>query len=531
MRLERPRFLWVGPKAEVEARLPVLEEKLTRAPAGGVGLARHSRRRAAHHAADVRAVRAADGQLRRARRRQFPAKAAIPGRKSSRAASIAARSSAARRWPTWPANDTVQPATKLFHSDDPGQPCGMVVNAAPAPGRRRRCARRDQARGAGTRLGASSARRTVPRCGSCRCPTAAAELTRTVRAAHPAPLYWPVTQCPPRLHVPDRLRLAARCDASDGRPLLTLAANRDEFFRRDTEPLALVADAPDVLAGRDLAGGGTWLGVTRDGRFAALTNYRAPREVRPDAPTRGTLVSDCLADAPGRAARTTCDLRGARGTSYNGFNLLVGDFTRRELAWYGNRADAPPSLLDAGMHGIVERLLDTPWPKLVAQARRDLATCSRRRNSRRSTSDRTMRDPRLAATTAAVHRAFRSSASGCCRRRSSKRPSTARAARPRCAWPRSGDGAHAWQIKERSDDDGSHRIVRPGDFERSFAFNIARDCLERSNSRRVVLRAALDAAFTRRPNAARNAAAASACACATSGTKPPILKNSWIMPS
>src|ERR1700758_3566007 len=80
-----------------------------------------------------------------------------------------------------------------------------------------------------------------------------------------------------------------------GRALLTLSANRDEFFRRDAEPMHWWTDAPGVLAGRDLTGGGTWLGVSRDGRFAALTNYRAPSEVRPDAPTRGTLVSAFLA--------------------------------------------------------------------------------------------------------------------------------------------------------------------------------------------------------------------------------------------
>ena len=74
------------------------------------------------------------------------------------------------------------------------------------------------------------------------------------------------------------------------RPLLTLSANRDEFFRRETEPLHEWADAPGLLAGRDLSGGGTWLGVTRDGRFAALTNYRAPDE----SPAAKTAESDAM---------------------------------------------------------------------------------------------------------------------------------------------------------------------------------------------------------------------------------------------
>jgi len=84
-----------------------------------------------------------------------------------------------------------------------------------------------------------------------------------------------------------------RPDALDS-PLFTLAANHDEFFRRTAEPISWWNDAQGVLAGRDLVGGGTWLGLSRDGRFAALTNYRAPHDMRADAPTRGTLVSDWL---------------------------------------------------------------------------------------------------------------------------------------------------------------------------------------------------------------------------------------------
>ncbi|WP_277186317.1 NRDE family protein, partial [Caballeronia sp. BR00000012568055] len=116
--------------------------------------------------------------------------------------------------------------------------------------------------------------------------------------------------------------------ASDGsRALLTLSANRDEFFQRDADPMHWWPDAPNVLAGRDLTGGGTWLGITRDGRFAALTNYRAPSEVRPDAPTRGLLVSAFLSGDRVAPLDYLHDV--ARdGHRYNGFNLLAGDFTR-----------------------------------------------------------------------------------------------------------------------------------------------------------------------------------------------------------
>ncbi|TCK43495.1 uncharacterized protein with NRDE domain [Paraburkholderia sp. BL8N3] len=261
--------------------------------------------------------------------------------------------------------------------------------------------------------------------------------------------------------------------ASGGaRPLLTLSANRDEFFRRDTDSLAWWPDAPNVLAGRDLTGGGTWLGVTRDGRFAALTNYRAPSEVRPDAPTRGALVSDFLADAP--VAPLDYLRRVAReGHRYNGFNLLVGDFTRRELGWYGNRADAPPSLLEPGVHGLSNSLLNTPWPKLVAQRE---ALCDLIHADEQPSLDvliETLRDPRIAnddllpSTGISVERERVLSAAFIETPEYGTRSTTALRVRQF-------DDGLTVEIKERSDDDGSHRVVRPGAFERSHAFDVAR---------------------------------------------------------
>lgn len=145
-------------------------------------------------------------------------------------------------------------------------------------------------------------------------------------------------------------------------PLLVIA-NRDEFHRRPTAPLAFWPDAPTVLAGRDLQSGGTWMGVTRDGRFAALTNFRDPSAQRPDARSRGLLVSGFLtgqASGPDYADALRRD-----GGDYNGFNLLLCD--GNSLLWIGHPGDGTVSLrtLEPGVHAVSNHLPGTPWPKLV----------------------------------------------------------------------------------------------------------------------------------------------------------------------
>ena len=143
-------------------------------------------------------------------------------------------------------------------------------------------------------------------------------------------------------------------------PLL-IAANRDEFHARPAAPAGPWQDRPDIYAGRDLSAGGTWLGITRAGRYALLTNYRDPRNMRADAPSRGTLVQGYLAgrESPGDYA----DALRPQAGRYNGFNLLAGDCGG--CVYLGNRSDAPPHPLPAGVHGLSNHLLDTPWPKLV----------------------------------------------------------------------------------------------------------------------------------------------------------------------
>lgn len=146
---------------------------------------------------------------------------------------------------------------------------------------------------------------------------------------------------------------------------LVLAANRDEFYNRATAPARFWPEAPAVLAGRDLVAGGTWLGVTRYGRFAALTNFREPAAAKGER-SRGLLVSHFLQgnDAPMDYAGAVM----AEASHYGGFNLLLGDGD--ELVVLSNRGTAPRRLAP-GVYGLSNHLLDTPWPK-VARARAEL---------------------------------------------------------------------------------------------------------------------------------------------------------------
>jgi uncharacterized protein with NRDE domain len=255
-------------------------------------------------------------------------------------------------------------------------------------------------------------------------------------------------------------------------PLFTLTANRDEYFRRTADPLAWWADAPGLLAGRDLAAGGTWLGVSRDGRFAALTNYRAPNDMRPDAPTRGTLVSAYLQGAP-LAPLDYLHRVAENGAAYNGFNLLAGDFTRRELGWYCNRASAAPILLDTGVHAISNAVLDTPWPKLVRKRDELRQLLERDAAPPLASLIELMRDPHVArddelpSTGLALERERALSAAFIETPEYGTRGTTALRVNAR-------DGGFSVDIAERSDDDGTHRLSRPGNFERSFAFDIER---------------------------------------------------------
>ena len=138
---------------------------------------------------------------------------------------------------------------------------------------------------------------------------------------------------------------------------LVVAANRDEFFARPTAFAGRWPDAPSAIGGLDLEAGGTWLGVTDCGRFAAVTNVREPGMAKGQR-SRGDLARRFLtgkASAPAFAAAIDHD-------AYSGFNLLLGD---GDSLYYASNRDGEPRPLAPGVYGLSNHLLDSPWPKLV----------------------------------------------------------------------------------------------------------------------------------------------------------------------
>ena len=143
---------------------------------------------------------------------------------------------------------------------------------------------------------------------------------------------------------------------------LVVAANRDEFYARPSSPIAHWPDATQVIGGLDLEAGGTWLGITESGRFAAVTNVREPAMAKGER-SRGALTRDFLtADASAEDFAAKID-----GGRYSGFNLLLGD--GESLVYCSNR-DGRPRRLAPGIYGLSNHLLDSPWPKLVAARER-----------------------------------------------------------------------------------------------------------------------------------------------------------------
>jgi uncharacterized protein with NRDE domain len=140
---------------------------------------------------------------------------------------------------------------------------------------------------------------------------------------------------------------------------LIVAANRDEFYDRPTKAASFWEEQPDVLAGRDLKGGGTWLGITKGGRIAAITNFRKLAALKVNAPSRGLLVGDYLLgnDDPDEYLR---DLKNRAGV-YSGFNIVAG---RVDELYYFSNMDGTILKIPEGSHGLSNHFLDTPWPKV-----------------------------------------------------------------------------------------------------------------------------------------------------------------------
>ncbi len=157
---------------------------------------------------------------------------------------------------------------------------------------------------------------------------------------------------------------------------LVVAANRDEFYARPTEKAGFWDDYPFLLAGKDIEAGGTWLGITKSGRFAAITNYRDMRTIKENAPTRGLLtlnflVSQIPAFEYGKNLIRKSDL-------YNGYNLLFSDL---ENLFYFSNQTKKADKLSSGVYGLSNHLLDTPWPKVVVSKKAFISTVSKEKIS------------------------------------------------------------------------------------------------------------------------------------------------------
>jgi len=140
---------------------------------------------------------------------------------------------------------------------------------------------------------------------------------------------------------------------------LIVAANRDEFYDRPTAPLHFWEDYPNILAGRDLKEQGTWLGITRLGRFAGLTNFRNPNEDQTEKQSRGHIIREYLigVDEPDHFIEQLQMNR----DKYRGYNLLVGN---PSSLWYYSNIENKPVRLHPGIYGLSNHHLDTPWPKV-----------------------------------------------------------------------------------------------------------------------------------------------------------------------
>jgi uncharacterized protein with NRDE domain len=141
---------------------------------------------------------------------------------------------------------------------------------------------------------------------------------------------------------------------------LIVAANRDEFYNRPTAPAQWWKESPFLLAGQDVKEGGTWMGITRQGKFAAITNYRDDTPRNEDSPSRGFIVKDYLTE--NLATLDFLKKLERSASKFNGFNLVIGDIN--QIYFYSNRQEKI-ELLSPGLYGLSNGLLNTPWFKVT----------------------------------------------------------------------------------------------------------------------------------------------------------------------
>ena len=141
-----------------------------------------------------------------------------------------------------------------------------------------------------------------------------------------------------------------------------LAANRDEFYQRNSTQLAYWADMPEIAGGRDLEQGGTWMAVNKSGRFAAITNFREAGNSSHSVRSRGLLITDFLSTDTGieEFSKNLLD----RTDTYSGYNLIYG-ILPDQLYYFSNRNNQAAIPLAQGVHSLSNHLLDTPWPKVL----------------------------------------------------------------------------------------------------------------------------------------------------------------------
>ncbi|MGF1671362.1 MAG: NRDE family protein [Balneolaceae bacterium] len=146
---------------------------------------------------------------------------------------------------------------------------------------------------------------------------------------------------------------------------LIFASNRDEYYDRPACSARIWNEGPDIIAGKDLEKNGTWLAVRRSGSFAAVTNFRDPANIKPDAPSRGKLVTESL--QPGMEAEEFLARLRRKADLYNGFNLLLGD--GNNLLHFSNY-EGRINKIKPGTYGLSNALLNTPWPKIKKAKRK-----------------------------------------------------------------------------------------------------------------------------------------------------------------